>query len=61
MAIAIKILNVIEIRCLRSVCGVTRLDQEGNAELQRITGVRRELAGRAEQCVLSWFGHMERM
>ena len=27
----------------------------------RRTGVTRELADRKEQCVLRWFGHMERM
>ena len=30
-------------------------------EVQRRTGVMREFVGRAEQCVLRWFEHMERM
>ena len=54
-------LNVMEMRCLRSMCGVTRMDRVRNEEVRRRTGVVRELADRAEQGVLRWFGHMERM
>ena len=50
-----------EMRCLRNMCGVTRRDRIRNEEVRRRTGVTRELAGRADQCVLRWFGHMERM
>ena len=56
-----KRLNVMEMRCLRSMCGVTRMDRVRNEEVRRRTGVVRDLAGRAEQCVLRWFGHVERM
>ena len=56
-----KRLNVLEMRCLRSMCGVTRLDRIRNEEVRRRTGVVRELAERADQRVLKWFGHMERM
>ena len=56
-----KKLNVGEMRCLRSMCGVTRLDRVRNEEIRRRTGVVRELAGRAEQGLLRWFGHVERM
>ena len=54
-------LNVLEMRCLRSMCGVTRMDRVRNVEVRRRTGVARDLAGRAEQSVLRWFGHVERM
>ena len=54
-------LNVMEMRCLRSMCGVTRMDRMRNEEVRRRTGVGRELAVRAEQGVLRWFGHVERM
>ncbi len=37
-------LNVIEIRCLRNMCEVTRMDRVRNEEVQRRTGVVRELA-----------------
>ena len=56
-----KRLNVVEMRCLRSMCGVTRRDRIRNEEVRRRTGVTRELSGRADQTVLRWFGHTERM
>ncbi len=54
-------LNVMEMRCLRSICGVTRMDRVRNDEVRRRTGAVKELADRAEQGVLRWFGHVERM
>ena len=54
-------LNVFKMRCLRSMCGVTRLDRIRNDEVRRRTGVVKELTGRADENVLRWFGHMERM
>ena len=36
------------------------MDRVRNEEVQR-TGVTREWGGRAEQSVLRWLGHMERM
>ena len=54
-------LNVLEMRCLRSMCGVTRRDRIRNEEIRRRTGVPRGLAGRADQCLLRWYGHVERM
>ena len=54
-------LNVGEMRCLRSMCGVTWVDRVRNEEVRRRTGVTRQLADRAEQGVLRWFGHVERM
>jgi len=50
-----------EMRCLRSMCGVFRLDRVRNEEVRRRTGVVIELADRAEQGVLRWFGHTKRM
>ncbi len=47
-----KRLNVMEMRCLRSMCGVTRMDRVRNDEVQRRTGVVKELAERAEQGLL---------
>lgn len=54
-------LNVFEMRCLRSMAGVTRLDRIRNEEVRRRTGVGRELATQVDRSVLRWFGHMERM
>ena len=54
-------LDVLEMRCLRSMCGVTRWDRLRNEEVRRRTGVLLELSNRAEQKGLRWFGHVERM
>ena len=54
-------LDVMEMKCLRSMCGVTRLDRVENVELRRRVGVSRPMGVRAQEKVLSWFGHMERM
>ena len=36
-------------------------DRVGNEEVRRRAGIERELASRANQRVLRWFGHVERM
>ena len=54
-------LDVLEMRCLRSMCGVTRWDRLRNEEIRRRSGVLLELSKRAEQRGLRWFGHVERM
>ena len=53
--------NVLEMKCLRSLVGVSRMDKVGNEEVRRIAGIEREFASRAYQRVLRWFGHVERM
>ena len=47
-----KRFNVMEIRCRKIMCGVTRIDPVIHVEVQRRTGVTRELCCRAEQTVL---------
>ncbi len=47
-------LNVMEMRCLRSMCGVTLMDWVRNDLVQRRTGVVRELAEQAEQECSLW-------
>ena len=54
-------LDVMEMRCLRNMCGVTIWDRLRNEEIRRRTGVLLELSKRAEQRGLRWFGHVERM
>ena len=54
-------LNVFEMKCLRSMTGVSRLDRVRNEIVRARTGVRRELAVRVHMNVLRWFGHVERM
>ena len=53
--------NVLEMKCLRSLVGVSRMDRIRNEELRRRAGIGRELASRVDQRVLRWFGHVERM
>ena len=53
--------NVLEMKCLRSLVGVSRLDRVKNEKMGRRNGLEWELASRADQRVLRWFGHVERM
>ena len=52
--------NVLEMKCLRSLVGVSRMDRVRNEEVRRRAGIERELGSR-DQRVLRWFGHVERM
>ena len=54
-------LNVVEIKCLRSLVEVPRMDRVRNEVVHSRAGIEMELASRAEQRVLRWFGHVERM
>ena len=53
--------NVLEMKCLRSLAGVSRMDRVRNEEVRRRAGIERELASRVDQTVLRWFGHVERI
>ena len=53
--------NVLEMNCLRSLVGVSRMDRVRNEEVRMRAGIEKELASRADQRVLRWFWHMERM
>ena len=53
--------NVLEMKCLRSLVGLSLMDRVRNEEVCRRAGIERELASRAYQRVLRWFGHVERM
>ena len=46
---------------MRSSVGVSRLDRVRNDEVRRRAGIERQLTSRADQRVLRWFGHVERM
>ena len=54
-------LNVFEMKCLRSMAGVSRMDRVRNEIVRERTGVRFALADRVDRNVLRWFGHVERM
>ena len=56
-----KKVNVLEMKCSRSLVGVSRINRVRNEEVRKTTGIERELASRADQRVLRSFGHLERM
>ena len=53
--------NVLEMRCLISLVGVSRMDRVRNEEVRRRAGIEMELASRADQRVVRWFGYVERI
>ena len=53
--------NDLEMKCLRSLVGVSRMDRVRNEEVRMRARIEREFASRADQRVLRWFGHVERM
>ena len=53
--------NVLEAKYLRSLVGVSRNYRVRNEEVLERAGIEMELASRADQRVLRWFGNVERM
>ena len=52
--------NVLEMKCLRSLVGESLMDRVRNDEVRWRAGIERKLASRIDQRVLRWFGHVER-
>ena len=52
--------NVLEMKYLRSLVGVSRMDRVRNEEVHRRAGIERQLASKADQRVLRLFGHVEK-
>ena len=48
-------------KCLRSLVAVSQMDRVRNEEVRWRAEIERELASRADQRVLRWFEHVERM
>ena len=53
--------DVLEMKCLRSLVGVSRMDRVKNEEVRRRAGIEWALASRANQRILRWFGHVKKM
>ena len=53
--------NVLEMKCLKRLVGVSRMGRVRNVKVRRRAGIERELASRADQRALRSFGHVERM
>ena len=51
-------LDIFEMGCQRSICGLKLLRNE---ESRRRMQVERQSSGSVDQCVLRWFGHLERV
>ena len=56
-----KRLNVLEMSCLRKMCGVTLRDRIRNEEIRNRCGVKKSLSVRGEESICRWYGHLERM
>ena len=54
-------MNVLEMKCLKSLVGVSLMDRVRNEEVLRRAGIGTELASRTDERVLRCFGHVERM
>ena len=47
--------NVLEMKCLRRLVGVSRMDRVWNEEVRRRAGIERELVSRADQSIeMAW-------
>ena len=51
--------NVLMMKCLRSLVRVSRMDRVRNEEVRRKAGIERELASKAVNRVLRWFERNE--
>ena len=54
-------MDVFETEFLRSICELISWNRIRNEEVRRRTQVDRQSSGRVDQCMLKWFGHVERM
>ena len=53
-------LDVMELICLRSMCGVTRMDGLRKV-VREMVGVDERLSERVDRKLLEWYGYVERM
>ncbi|WP_289480288.1 hypothetical protein, partial [Klebsiella pneumoniae] len=56
-----KKVEAVEMDCLRSICGVRRIDRIRNEEVCRRCGKDASVGMKMDQSLLRWFGHVERM
>ncbi|WP_289490223.1 hypothetical protein, partial [Klebsiella pneumoniae] len=56
-----KKVEAVEMDCLRSICGVRRIDRIRNEEVRRRCGKDASVGMKMDQSLLRWFGHVERM
>ena len=51
--------NVLNMKCLRSLVGVSRIDKVKNHEVCRRAGIERKFTSRVDLRVLRWFGRLK--
>ena len=51
----------VEMRALRSMCGVSIVDRVRNEVIRERCGVKENVVTRIDKGMLRWFGHVERM
>ena len=56
-----KEIEAVEVECLRSICGVRRMDRVPNTEVHRRSGKEVNVGAKMDQSVLRWFGHVKRL
>ena len=56
----VKKLEVVEMRCLRAIRGVTRRERMRNEDIRQELKVA-ELREKIRECRLRWYGHVKRM
>ena len=54
-------MNILEMKYVRNLVGVSRMDGVMNKEVRRRAGRERELASGVDQGVLRWFAHVKRI
>ncbi|XP_069947548.1 RNA-directed DNA polymerase from mobile element jockey isoform X1 [Cherax quadricarinatus] len=54
-------LEAVEMSCLRAMCGVNIMQRIRSLEVRRRCGIAKTVVQRAEEGLLMWFGHVERM
>ncbi|GBP46579.1 hypothetical protein EVAR_21735_1 [Eumeta japonica] len=50
-------IDVVEIRSLSSMCGVSRKDRCRNSDVRERCGLKEDVVTRVERGMLRWFGH----
>ena len=50
-----------EMRSLRSMCGVTLIDRVRNEIIRERCGLKEDVVTKVEKSILRWFGHVERI
>ena len=54
-------LEVVEMKCLRGICRLTRLDRVINVNIRTRCELGVSIGTKVEKNILRWFGHVERM